>query len=405
MPAKQGAMRDSERLQRVADGLSEDGLDALVCTLPSRVLLLSGYFPVVGTSLAIATRERRVLLIVPEDELELVSEGDADEILCYKPERLERIQTVVQSAIPVLREAAQKLKLAKARIGFEFGPASEPSSYSAMNLFAGATRGMLSEAIPGVTLEPADGLLARLSSIKTPHEVERIRAACQVAGAAFEKGSQQFRPGMSEFEAASLVRNGFSALSSQHGNARADGFAWCMSGPNSAKAAGAYARSRHRRLAPGDLVLTHANSTIGGYWTDITRTYTVGAPDEKQRQLYAAVWEARRAALELIAPGTRTCEIDWAAREVLAQHGLAKDFKHSAGHGVGFSAISANALPRIHPASEEALEMGMVFNLEPAVYLDGYGGIRHCDMVAVGVKNVELLTPFQCDPEGLVLQN
>ena len=394
---------DSERLQRFAETLLIHHFDALVCTLPSHVLLLSAYFPVVGTSIAIATTEPRLLLIVPEDEAELAQDGYADDIITYKPSQVDRIQTVAEAATPPLQEAVRRLGIERARIGFEFGPASEPSSYSAMNLFAGAIQAMIQQAAPHAQLAPADDPLAKLAAVKTSREVERIRLSCEVAGRAFGQGSGNFRPGMSEVHAAALVRSGFAVLSPKSHCGRAEGFAWCMSGPNSAKASGAYAQSRHRELATGDLVLTHANSNLGGYWTDITRTYVLGRPDARQQELYQAIFAAREAALSAIRPGARACTVDMAARETLANRGLAAHFKHSTGHGVGFSAISANALPRIHPASQEILEQGMVFNLEPAVYFDDYGGIRHCDMVAVGENGADLLTPFQCTLEQLIL--
>lgn len=200
---------------------------------------------------------------------------------------------------------------------------------------------------------------------------------------------------MSEFEAAALVRTGLSLFAAAAGVERGDGFAWCMSGPNSAKAAAAYARSRNRQLIPGDLVLLHANSSADGYWTDITRTYVLGPISGRQEELFAAVFAARSAALEVVRPGARASEVDRAARNVMASRGFGKEFKHSTGHGVGFSAISPNALPRIHPASQDILEEGMVFNVEPAIYIDGYGGVRHCDMVAVGHNGADLLTDFQ----------
>ena len=74
--------------------------------------------------------------------------------------------------------------------------------------------------------------------------------------------------------------------------------------------------------------------------------------------------------------------MDRAAREVLASRGMGDAFTHSTGHGIGFSAISANAPPRIRPHSQDILEIGMVFNVEPGVYFAGYGGLRHCDVVA-----------------------
>jgi Xaa-Pro aminopeptidase len=89
--------------------------------------------------------------------------------------------------------------------------------------------------------------------------------------------------------------------------------------------------------------------------------------------------------------------VDRAARDVLARHGLGDAFRHGTGHGVGFAAIDHNARPRLHPASSDVLEAGMVFNLEPAVYLPGRSGVRHCDVVALHAEGPELLTPFHID--------
>jgi Xaa-Pro aminopeptidase len=96
------------------------------------------------------------------------------------------------------------------------------------------------------------------------------------------------------------------------------------------------------------------------------------------------------------------CE-DRAARGVLRARGFGDQFKHATGHGVGFAATEPNALPRIQPMSEDVLEVGMVFNVEPAIYLDGDCGLRHCDVVAVTHGGSEVLTPFQDTIDSLVL--
>ena len=97
--------RDRQRLERVVRGLKEHRFDLVVCSLPSHVLLVSGYFPVVGTSIAMATTDGRVLLIVPEDEKELAEHGYADDILVYEPTTLDTLQTVAEAAMPPLRDA------------------------------------------------------------------------------------------------------------------------------------------------------------------------------------------------------------------------------------------------------------------------------------------------------------
>src|SRR6185312_11657713 len=106
-----------------------------------------------------------------------------------------------------------------------------------------------------------------------------------------------------------------------HRASRADGFAFCMSGPNAAEAYKAYQLSSDRAPRPGDLVLAHCNSHVDGYWTDITRTYCLGRPDDRQRQMYEAVFAARRAALDAIRPAARACDVDHAARQVIERHG------------------------------------------------------------------------------------
>lgn len=111
--------------------------------------------------------------------------------------------------------------------------------------------------------------------------------------------------------------------------------------------------------------------------------------------MYDAVFEARAAALDAIRPGVSGQSVDSGARQVLAAHGFGAAFKHSTGHGVGFGAIDHNAQPRLATGSNDVLELGMVCNVEPAIYLDGYGGLRHCDMVAVTETGARVLTPFQ----------
>lgn len=398
-------MKDEQRIALIRQGLGAHGLDAMAVTLPSNVLLLSGYWPVVGTSMAIAVSDGRIILIVPEDEQELAACGWADEIITFLPDSLAQMTTAAD-AIRSSLSVAIRLGDSARRIGFESFETTEPGSYAAMHRYAGTLHPLLEKAFSLSNIVPADDLLAQLRSITTPNEVEHISTACQLAERAFREGARQLRIGLTELDAAAIFRLPLSAaLADFPAIERADGFVSCMSGPHSAEACGAYARSRPRRLQAGDLVLIHCNSYADGYWTDITRTYSLGSPNDRQRIIYSAVFASRAAAMKAIRPGAGAADIDHAAREVLTAKGFGAAFKHSTGHGVGFSAIDANAFPRIHPRSPDTLNLGMVFNVEPAVYLDGYGGIRHCDMVAITINGPELLTPFQCALDDLIIES
>ena len=209
---------------------------------------------------------------------------------------------------------------------------------------------------------------------------------------------------MKETEVASLFHRLLTEIGTDHAH-RAGGFVFCMSGPNAAQAYAAYAHSGTRRVKESDIVLVHCNSYADGFWTDITRTYCLGEIDPRQRTMYDAVFAARGAALASIRAGVRAADVDAAAREALASRGFGAQFKHSTGHGVGFAAIDAGAQPRLHPASPDVLLAGMVCNVEPAIYIDGYGGIRHCDVVAVTESGCEVLTPFHASLADLVLQD
>jgi Xaa-Pro dipeptidase len=176
-----------------------------------------------------------------------------------------------------------------------------------------------------------------------------------------------------------------------------------MSGANSARASAAYAVTSNREIRAGDLVLIHANPFVDGYFADVTRTYVVGMPVGEIRAMYDAVFAAREAALGSIRPGVAASTVDRAAREIIERAGFGEFFTHGLGHSVGFSAISADFPPRLHPASTDVLEVGCTFNLEPAIYIEGVGGVRHCDVVTVNKAGPELLTPFHGALTDLVI--
>jgi len=397
---------DSERVSRIQEGLRSCNLAALVCSLPSHVLLLTGYWPVVGESIAICVRDGPTVLLVPEDEEELAKTGFADSVETFTPETLNHMGSIAQAVKPRLADILHKLKLASEPIGIESGSGSQAASYLAMHLFGGNLPSVLRELQPKVQFVIADDLLRELSSVKTSQELDRIRQACEIAKNAFATGAADLRSGIIEPEAAQMFRAPLSTTEVPGRKIyRRDGFAFCMSGPNSAKAYAAYARTRWRKIELRDLVMIHCNSYVDGFWTDITRTYTVQPPDQQQEKMYAAVFAAREAALRTIKPGIRAAEVDAAARKVIQEAGFGLYLKHGTGHGVGFSPMSAYSVPQVHAQSQDTLQEGMVFNVEPAVYIEGYGGVRHCDMVAVTKTGYELLTDFQLNAGCLTVSN
>jgi Xaa-Pro dipeptidase len=392
-------VRDSERVARIQRALHAHALDALVCTLPSNVRLASGYWPVIGNAIAIVTREGVVALLAPSDEEELAADGWADVVKTFPSGSLDAVESVMEAVTPHLRDLAVAAGIrGRARIGFE-GASFDPSVYAAGFAYGGSLPGFLSSTLSNAELVDATDVFATLRSTLTPDELVAIREACGIAKIAFERTAGDIRAGVREYEIADVLR---SHLRARH-HSRADGFAYCMSGPNTARAHRSFQESTARSVVNGDLVLLHCNSCCGGLWTDITRTFSLGPACREIRVRLEAILAARRSAIDAIGDGVPASQVDRAARSTLREAGFESEFKHPTGHGVGFAAINHNALPRLHPRSEDVLEAGMVCNVEPAVYAPGAFGARHCDMVVVGRDGAELLTGFQQTLDDLQL--
>jgi Xaa-Pro aminopeptidase len=320
-------------------------------------------------------------------------------VISFQPGALDRITCAVDAIREPLSHVIRQRKLEGARVGYEDGPAFQPASYVSLYLYGDA----MAEVLDRCKLQPAGDLLSHMKAVLTPIELDRLGRACRIAQCAFQEGAGALCPGRKETSVAATFRAPLSVVGTGYeGVSRADGAVFCMSGPNSAKAFAAYARSRARELELGDFVMIHCTSHADGYWTDITRTYCVKIATQRQHEIYSLILDAAKAAFEAVRPGARAADVDRVARAVFRADACADACKHGIGHGVGYAAISHNALPRIHPASPDVLECGMVFSIEPALYFDGFGGARHCDMVAVTENGAELLTPFQATVEELI---
>lgn len=395
-------IRDTERIDRIQRVLSENNWDALVCALPSNVLLLSGYWPVIGSAVAVFTRERAVFVLAPEDERALAEKGWADELRTFEGGSLRNLRTNSESVADAFSEVKVQLGLQPGSVvGYEGSPSFDPSTYASTFHYGAGIQSVLGGAFPFVTLADATTSLARLRSVLTYRELSLTRLACDISRQAFLTTVTGVEVGMKESDIAAVLRSKLAAGAVS--DERCDGFAYCMSGPNSAQAYAAFQQTSSRTIEDGDFILLHCNSYCGGFWTDITRTFSMGRLDAEEAAITKAVIDATQAAITTVRPGVRASAVDKAARDVLNARGYGKAFKHATGHGVGFAAINHDALPRIHPLSDEVLERGMVFNIEPAVYITGMGGMRQCNMVAVTDDGVELLTGFQNKARDLSL--
>jgi len=149
-----------------------------------------------------------------------------------------------------------------------------------------------------------------------------------------------------------------------------------------------------RALQEGEFLLIDFGGRVGDYPADITRTFIIGTPTDEQQKIYDTVLAANRAAIKAAKPGV-TCEsVDKAARDVIEAAGYGEYFFHRTGHGLG---LEVHELPQIATGNLAVLEPGMIFTVEPGIYVPGAGGVRIEDNVVVTDSGVEVLTSFRRD--------
>jgi Xaa-Pro aminopeptidase len=159
-----------------------------------------------------------------------------------------------------------------------------------------------------------------------------------------------------------------------------------QSGPNSALP---HLHPTGRRLAAGDLVLLDFGARFGGYNADTTRMAVLGEPSARQSEIHQLVVDAHDAAIEAVQAGATAGQIDAAARGVIEAGGYGDSFFHRVGHGLG---LEEHEDPSVDPGSTAVLEEGMVFTIEPGIYIPGWGGVRIEDDVVVEMNGCRVLT-------------
>jgi Xaa-Pro dipeptidase len=194
------------------------------------------------------------------------------------------------------------------------------------------------------------------------------------------------REGVRENELASLVNRAFLAR-----GADCEGTQLVCFGPNGADP---HHSGDGTVLQPGDSVIFDIFTPIGRYWCDMTRTVFYRSAGEKQRQVYELVRRANEAAEKAVRPGILLSELDSIARKIITDGGYGPQFTHRLGHGCG---LECHEPPDVSDASHVPLEPGMVFSIEPGIYLPGEFGVRIEDLVLVTETGCEVLNHYPKD--------
>lgn len=248
----------------------------------------------------------------------------------------------------------------------------------------------LKKAAPGREFLPAQKKISEPRAVKEETEIRRIRAAEEFGDAAFSHVLGIIGEGVTEREIAFeleffMRKNGASGLSFE---------TIAASGERSAMPHGV---ATDRRLRRGDLLTLDFGCVLDGYCSDMTRTVGIGELSERARELYEVTLRAQKTAIAAVKSGAELSAVDAAARNVIADAGFGEYFSHALGHSVG---IEIHENPCFSPRSTGNAERGNVITVEPGIYIEGFGGVRIEDLVAVTDEGCEILSK---SPKELII--
>ena len=376
MPKKSVSTSQQSRQIKLNSVLSDAGLDGLILNPgPSLVYLTGLHFhlserPVI----TIFQPSKPPIITLPELELEKLKQLSFEIQAFPYGEDPSTWVKVVKSAI-----TAAKLKIS--RIGVE----PRQLRYLEFQL--------LSQAAPRVELIAAEMILAKLRMYKDEIELSAMRRAVQIAQSALTSTLPQAKIGITELELAS-------ELTLQLFRAGCDPevpFAPIVSGgPNSANP---HATPSGRKLEMGDLLVIDWGASHQGYFSDITRTFSIGKMESELEKIGKIVLEANQAGRNAAKPSVAIEVVDQAARRVIDKAGYGQYFTHRTGHGLG---MEAHEMPYIRAGNQQLLEPGMTFTIEPGIYLPGRNGVRIEDNVVITPSGIECLTSLPREVRQLI---
>ncbi len=240
------------------------------------------------------------------------------------------------------------------------------------------------------TFVPTSGIVEQVRIVKEDGEVDRIRAACRVADDALE----QVLPQLCEFP---TEKEFAIALDRRMVDLGASGNSFDTIVACGVRAALPHAMPTEAKIEPGQMIVIDFGCIVEGYCSDMTRTVSVGEPDDRQKEMWDQVIESQRLGREIVRSGVAVSAIDAACRDYLRECGVDQYFTHSTGHGVG---LDVHEQPWVRGAGTDNTQAGNILTVEPGIYVEGFAGVRIEDTLCVTEDGAEVLT---CAPKNLVV--
>jgi len=240
----------------------------------------------------------------------------------------------------------------------------------------------IKESILDVELVPISGFVEEMRAVKSKEEIDLIKRAASISDKAFTIIINEIKTGMRERDIANrldFILRDLGADKESFDTIVASGIMSSMP----------HATASNKVVEVGDLVKLDFGSIVDGYHSDMTRMVVIGKPTDKQKNIFNIVLEAQIKALGAARPGVKCKILDKIARDFITEKGYGENFLHGLGHGVG---LNIHELPTLTKNSEDILKKGMVFTIEPGIYIKNFGGVRIEDLLFVTDDGYEILS-------------
>jgi Xaa-Pro aminopeptidase len=339
------------RIQTLRGKLDENKIDAMLVTTPENRRYMSGFSGSAG-----------YLLISEKDAVLATDFRYTEQAGIQSPEyRIDRITGGLGWFPKLTAELGVK------RVGFE----SQNMTVSTHAAFKKAAAEEEDSNHP--ELVSTSGIIERIRTFKDAGELELLTKAVEIADEALDEVAKMIVPGMTEEQIAWELEKAMRERGAE-----------CLAfdtivgaGPNGAMA---HHRADETVVRNGQAIVIDMGARYKGYNSDLTRTVFVGEPDDEFRKVYNTVLQAQLVAEEQVVAGMKGEDVDKISRDIIDAAGYEGKFGHSLGHGVG---LEVHEYPRVGPRADDELADGMVFTIEPGIYITGWGGVRIEDIVVM----------------------
>lgn len=351
------------KLEQVHEILNHKRLDAMIVLSDFNRRYLSGF---TGTSGALIITHNKNYLVTDFRYIEQATKQAPEfEIINRQNGLITEIKNILEQA-------------QLSNIGFE-GHQISYDTYVELN------KGM-------ITLISISDSIDKIREVKSEEEIKLIRKAAEIVDKTYDYILTVVKVGMSEREIKALLESKMLELG-------ADGPSFDTIVASGYRGALPHGVASDKLIVKGDMITLDFGAYYRGYCSDITRTFAVGEPDPKMKEIYNIVLSSQIKAIDEIRPGMTVQEADALSRDYIDAHGYGQEFGHSLGHGIG---LDIHEGPLLSKNSTGELQVNNCVTIEPGIYVDGLGGVRIEDDILITENGCDVFT--KCTKDLIILE-